>query len=433
MKRIIKKFSKLSIVTVILMGIISTYAGIQYFNANKLETKLGKDSTGSHVSATKIDDEYSGDISDTSQDQGIHILSIDGSGATNVYCANFDLPIPTTTDGWTVSGESELTQYDFYQNGLQWIMDYMWLDSSDAAFDQEIFEYVLRRWGHVEDTGSVITQITSGDIYAVNQTLIWLAINNEFNTRADSVMNSRPAVATVMSAYDEARRDNSGYTRNTPGCMTLSKESAVMNTNGVAGPFQINGNGGIYKFTVSGSVNGNPVNAVAYKNAECTDPIATIDEYNGDVYVKLDGYDTGDTANIDMSLKYSYLAGGSFYYTSSPDPKISDDSPQTLLSAYKAFDSTQISFSGDTDIPKSGSFDIKLIKYEKGTDNKLAGAEFKVEIPELNYSDTKTTGDNGEASFNVATINGENQEYTVKVTELTPPPGYIGVEGTKGM
>ena len=84
----------------------------------------------------------------------------------------------------------------------------------------------------------------------------------------------------------------------------------------------------------------------------------------------------------------------------------------------------------DKEIVKTGAFDIELVKYEKGTTKPLAGAQFKVDIPALNYTDTKTTGADGKATFKKADIDAEGKTYAVTVTELDPPDGYIGIDDT---
>ena len=83
------------------------------------------------------------------------------------------------------------------------------------------------------------------------------------------------------------------------------------------------------------------------------------------------------------------------------------------------------------EVEKTGSFNINLVKYLEGTNQGLDGAEFKVTIPELNYTETKTTENGGNIIFNGTdgngiAIKGENETYNITLEEITPPDGYIG-------
>ena len=91
---------------------------------------------------------------------------------------------------------------------------------------------------------------------------------------------------------------------------------------------------------------------------------------------------------------------------------------------------------------KEGSFNLKLVKYVKGTEEKLDGAVFNVSIRDVatntylkdennatinNYS--RTTANGGQFTINGLDISDANREYEVLIHEETPPAGYLGLSG----
>ena len=77
---------------------------------------------------------------------------------------------------------------------------------------------------------------------------------------------------------------------------------------------------------------------------------------------------------------------------------------------------------------KEGSFNIKLVKYEKNTTIPLADASFSVTIDGLNYSASATTDANGVATF-TKVENLHEGTFSVNVAETSAPDGYIGIPG----
>ena len=430
MKRIIKKFSKLSIVTIILMGIISTYAGIQYLTSNNINTKVDlATSYSAHISSDMMGD-YSRDRAVLGE-QGVHRLHVDGSNEPNVYCALMSAQIPSTDD-WYTTSYMDILESPYTNGRLLWLLDNMYLESEpDADFNLNMFHQVIRKYGGVDDTNSIVVSLSSDDMYAINQNLVWLAYNAAYEEISGAIINADVnGKKVVMDAYWSGECNHESYTRNTASNVSLGKEGATLSENGVIGPLTINGNGSMYNMNWSGTVGADAAQINMYKDAECTDGLSSWDDYYGTFYAKVLNYRENEDITLHVDLKYAYAVDASYYTATSNDTHLTT-AAQPVLSVRRDTQTVSLDFSGKNEKQKSGTFDIKLIKYEKGTTKKLSGAEFKVEIPELGYSDTKTTGDNGEASFNVATIKGENQEYTVKVTETTPPAGYIGIEGTK--
>ena len=87
-------------------------------------------------------------------------------------------------------------------------------------------------------------------------------------------------------------------------------------------------------------------------------------------------------------------------------------------------------------IPKDSEYNLKLVKVEQGnTSNRLEGAEFKINLP--NGEVTQTTNSNGEINIGPIAVTAEGTD-TITIEETKAPDGYekiitdpIRVEVTK--
>ena len=86
-------------------------------------------------------------------------------------------------------------------------------------------------------------------------------------------------------------------------------------------------------------------------------------------------------------------------------------------------------------IPKNSDYNLRLIKVEEGTSNRLQGAEFKITSP--NGEVTQTTTANGEINIGTIAVTAEGTD-TITIEETKAPAGYekiitdpIQVEVTK--
>ena len=428
MKKLLNKFCKLSIVAVIIAGMILTNAGIQYLRVAGLKTTTDHATPYNLHISSEIMGDYSRDRADLGE-QGVHRLHIDDSDPyeSNVYCANMNAQIPSTDD-WYTTSYMDITESGPSNGSLLWILDHMYIDGTDDPdFDLNLFHQIIRKHGGVEDTDSIVSSLTSDDIYAINQNLIWLAINGHYERISGDIIDSDPGgKRLVMDAYWGAALTD--YTRNTSGNVSLSSDGAQLSDDGVIGPMTINGNGSMYYMEWSGNVGSEAASINLYKDAECTEGIMSWDDYYGPFYAKVLNYRENETITFHADLKYAYTTDASYYTATSSDPNLSTVA-QPLLSVRRTTNTVSVDFTGKNERQQSGDFTIKLVKYEKGKTVKLANATFKVVIPELNYTDTKTTDSNGEITFNTVRIDGENRTYNITVTEETPPPGYIGIDG----
>ena len=72
-------------------------------------------------------------------------------------------------------------------------------------------------------------------------------------------------------------------------------------------------------------------------------------------------------------------------------------------------------------IPKTSEYNLKLVKVEEGTSNKLEGAEFKINSP--NGEVTKTTNASGEINIGPIAVTATGTD-TITIEETKAPAGY---------
>ena len=72
-------------------------------------------------------------------------------------------------------------------------------------------------------------------------------------------------------------------------------------------------------------------------------------------------------------------------------------------------------------IPKTSEYNLKLIKVEEGTSNKLEGAEFKINSP--NGEETQTTNASGEINIGPIQVTTDGTD-TITIEETKAPDGY---------
>ena len=326
-------------------------------------------------------------------------------------------------------------------NQLYWLLDHICLENTeDAALDNNILHQVLRTYGGVTDTNSIVSSVNSNDIYAINQNLIWNIINNEVNSRCWSIIESNNNLKTIYNAYENGIVNNANYNRYTESNISIDKSNAKVLDNGVVGPFKINGSGGIYRINTSGTVGSTTVTTKLYKEADCKNLINEYDNYYGNAYVKLDGFKTNTQVTAKISLKHSYITEGRFWYT---DGTVSaGQEAQPLISFKRKTKTVSVEQTGKK---LSGSYHLNIVKKDinDANDSKsdsekykdaLGNAKFSIKssvtgetisVTSVAKTLKRITGFNNQDEQGNIEITGEGWDtYTIK--ETNPPPEYVG-------
>ena len=235
------------------------------------------------------------------------------SGNSILYCGDIDKTLHTTQTirdngtSWTTKNNS---------SRVKWTLENIHL--GDAVTDNDIKNlqyYNMKRiiMQYEGNSGSTADQYISSiyndpySLYAIMQNVIWLAINNSY----DSTSGGRLAdyQRDVMNYYN----GDSLSEIITGDNVSINKNSVSINQNGMIGPFRITSNGKIYGIKADVKVNGSStsyslVNASGARIfSEDLHNNYYYSTYSGDVYVKLNSSFSNNTQyNVSISFNGIY-------------------------------------------------------------------------------------------------------------------------------
>ena len=154
------------------------------------------------------------------------------------------------------------------------------------------------------DAKNVVNDVIKNnkDIYSVQQCVLWSLTN--YHDQRENFSNSMNILYESLSAEAENNGSYKGNGNNKP---TISTANAKVNKNGVIGPFSITG--GPYTISATSKVGNSSVGNKLYKDANCTNAISSIDNYNGNFYVKLNNtsFSAGTKYNVSINFNGKYL------------------------------------------------------------------------------------------------------------------------------
>lgn len=393
MKKFIKSINKISIISVLIISILMISTGSLYFRSEYLKTSFDKANYGSY-----------------------HLTELSGYGTPiDMILANND----QTTYGWCINKGANLYGGEGYvyeivsaydspnarsgmSGQLTWLYDNI-VRYGSGVTDDEIAAYKknIQNMMDANNIAGNINDYSTYDIFANEQYAIWSMTNNV------SGDIPYPTLNPIYNALKAEAAKHTSYTHSDTS-VTVDKSDVEVSSNGAVGPFHVSITGIATLSSNLGDI---------YKDANFSSTLASGEQYTGDVYLK-----TTDTTHVTATISWSYYTTTAKRYNTAGNPGDYEDQDFVVISRTKSSDSV----THEEDLIIDGAFDIELVKYEKGKTIKLPGAEFKVEISDLDYSDTKTTGNDGKASFSKATIS-EAGRYHVVVTETRAPGGYIGL------
>ena len=293
----------------------------------------------------------------------------------------------------------------------------MYLNNTEnAELDISVVHQVLRTYGGVEDTNSVISQVNATDLYAINQNLIWLIVNNMVNGRCSVIIDANPNLSAIYNAYVNGIDANVNYNPYTENNVSIDKSNAKVLENGVVGPFEIIGNGGIYCVNTSGKVNGNLVTTKLYKDSECNEQINQYDNYYGSAYIKLEGFQKNTRVSAEISLQHSYITEGRFWYTEgNVDP---GEEAQPLLTFKRKTTQVKSVQEGEYD-----EQDIKVnVKKIDMSGKKLSGGKFHAYLGQKDMGTMSAYADK-----NLGTLKRNTNSNYIYISEEMAPTGYNNI------
>lgn len=265
------------------------------------------------------------------------------------------------------------------------------------------------------------------DIYSVQQCVLWSLTNN--HDQRQNFSNNMNILYESLSAEAENNRGYKGNGNNKP---TITTNSAKVNKNGVIGPFSITG--GPYTISVISKVGNSNVGNKLYKDANCTNAISSIDNYNGNFYVKLNNtsFTAGTKYNISVNFSGKYLktVDAKYWtttnkYLNNPTYNPEGQGAQPLISFSKGTADYSGSFSGSYSEKENGKYNLRITK--KATTGGSGTATFNIKqylsgstnvTKEFNPVLTAGSGINTLAG-NITISDTKSDTYIIKETSTT--------------
>ena len=162
--------------------------------------------------------------------------------------------------------------------------------------------------------------------------------------------------------------------------------------------------------------------------------------FDEEIQITVNKNEDYQVASVELSINGNKVtekdSSGNFIYKKT----VNGDTIKLILSLDKKTNTILLEVENPV---KKGNFNFNLVKYKKGTTEKLSGAGFKVNI--LNTETNKSVADSkgnlidgtkeyfvnndGTLTFNEININKAGVTYKVTIEESTVPDGYIGLSG----
>ena len=346
-----------------------------------------------------------------------------GNSYYDVFCAYVDSYIGYKTKSTTVSNEnfwsktSLLNQVSGYnQNKVRWLVDNFYLpfgvsDSRITNLQKNNLINVLINYGGKSRTEAtnIVNALNSYQIYDVEQNILWGFINGyDYGSGYNSNMQA------LYNAFWQGGHNNGSYSSIGTNSVSIDKSKATIYSDGVIGPFTINGNGKIYNISTSVTFNGTTTSKTLYKDRSCKTPVNSYDNYYGDVYINLNtSLSAGKKYTASVSFSGAYYNTSALYWQTTNSRSSGGQIYQPLLSLSREYKTFSQSYSGEYSQPANGSYNIRISK-------------------------KATTGGSGTATFNIKqylsnskTVTREFNPVLTAGNSITSLAGNITVSDTK--
>ncbi len=341
------------------------------------------------------------------------------SGSNNVYCAQLHTYIGNKTQS-TTTGSTDLYKKNDITwscctgnyNGREtvfWAIDNFYQigctgDIKNITVDNLARIVMKHKNKSYTDAKNIVNDVIKNNknIYSVQQCVLWTLTN--FHDQRDGFTNNMNILYESLCAEAQS---NGSYNGNGNYKPTITTSKAKVNKNGVVGPFSIKG--GPYKISAVSKVGNSNVGNKLYKDANCKNAISSIDNYNGDFYVKLNNttFSAGTKYNVSIDFSGKYLKTVDAKYWTTTNANINNptynpegQSAQPLISFSKGLSDYSAKFSDSYSEKQNGSYNLKISK--------------------------KTTqGGNGTATFNVKQYLSGSSNLTEEFNPVVSANGGI--------
>ena len=333
-----------------------------------------------------------------------------------------------------------------YYNQIVWILNHSYIPSASTASTDKTT--LLKNAGI-----SGNSELTDDDIDVVQQLAIWYFTNYDnstyhkdfgnqasFQTVLQSTKNSGGTSAyQAIEDINETRYDQmeklfvylvENAKKTTESSNSTSSPISMGNTtptvevsgsNYIVGPFKIDKNNET-PYTISFSITDQSGKSLDGKytllDSNKSQTSQTLEQLVGSNFYLRIPISTVNSENI-TSLRFS-MNGNYTITTATYWTKSGDNTVQPIVELGR----TPKTFSGNKEVtfPKSGQYNLKLVKVEQGnTSKKLQGATFKITSP--NGTVTEQTNSNGEINIGPINITQPGTD-TITIEETKAPDGY---------
>ena len=333
-----------------------------------------------------------------------------------------------------------------YYNQIVWLLNHAYIPNAETATTDKAV--LLQNAGI---TGN--HELTDDDIDVVQQLAIWYFTNYDDPTYHKDMAGEASFQTVLLSAKtngvageyvaiedtNTTRYDNmdklfvyfvenakkateSSNSNSSP--ITMEDTTPTVEAKGndyIVGPFKVNKNNDI-PYTINFSVTNQSGQSLdgKYKvlDANKSETNKTLEQLIGSNFylsIPINTVNSENITNVRVAISGNYTLTQATYWT-----KAGDSTVQPIVE----IDRTQNSFNGEEEatFPKSGSYNLKLVKVEQGNvSKKLQGATFKIVSP--NGTVTETTSANGEINIGPINITQAGTD-TITIEETKAPEGY---------
>ena len=217
----------------------------------------------------------------------------------------------------------------------------------------------------------------------MEQFVLWQFTDNVYDV-------SLPNDPLCNALYNTAKNKTTYSSKKSKFSINTSR-AKVNYSNGVVGPFTLSNNN-----VVNLTAKNNNQSIKIYKDESCTDELSKYNDYNKDVYVKVD-----DVKNVNIVFSYSAFNTSGHYYETEGNPGRYGDQPFLMITREKYEDSVKFEQSVE------GNYHMVIKKRSTANLNTKVSADFTISQKKYGantYTNTsveiKNTDEQKTVSFN---------------------------------
>lgn len=365
-----------------------------------------------------------------------------------LYCLDASKSFPAQSST-TYTNTGELSENDEYNtNSLKWLMNNVYLQKQEPETKDAFLKKAFN--GSEFDVNAVKAILTDDDIDVIQQYAIWHFTNNDDPNYSSygairvissgnlgtggivDVNNSislsdidrekysdRPDMAKHLYNYLVNSAQNASEEVKIYPTIKNTEETKTVIQNGfyVAGPFEITSGNVEYDVKLVDQNNNElrEYNVILENGSIATQPLNKI---NTPFYIQLPT--TSETTSMKLKLLYNKYETKATIW----QPENNDKQPVVLINRVKE----NVEQEQPVIIVKKGSYNLEIIKQDKDSKARLAGAKFNVQIGSGEVEEY-TTDDDGILTIPKISITEVGKDI-IKITETQAPEGYTKTDGT---